>query len=639
MLRLEHLHLRRGADVLIRDANLSLHSGWKIGLTGRNGCGKSSLLNLFNGRLDADLGQYTLPTDWRVATMEQEVPALAQPALEYVLDGHAPLRAAQQALERAEAASDGAAIAHAHAALEALDAWAQPARAATVLAGLGFAEASQQQPVASFSGGWRMRLNLARVLLADADLLLLDEPTNHLDLDAVLWLQDWLRQYPGTLVLISHDRDFLDAVVGHILHIEQQTLTHYTGHYSDFERLRAEKLAHQESEYRKQQTQAEHLQRFIARFKAKASKARQAQSRVKALEKLTLSAPAHVADGFQFSFPAPLKLPNPMLDLEQVQCGYRNDDTGTEDTVILRDVHLSLRPESRIGLLGPNGAGKSTLIRTLAGQLAPLSGRFTVGPELVIGYFHQQQVDALPADGTPVALMQAAQPRWEESAVRSELGRFGFHSDDVFAPVGRFSGGEKSRLALALLVQSRPALLLLDEPANHLDLDMREALTLALQAFEGAVVLVSHDRHLLETTVDELVLVAGGSVAPFEGDLDDYARWLRERQKALQAADKPATDAPRQDARAKRQEAAQRRNALRPLQQVVTRQEKALDACQTALTALETEMADETLYTPERKAELAAKVAEQGRLRQQQAQLEAALLDAMEALEAAEQDL
>ncbi|MCH8544012.1 MAG: ATP-binding cassette domain-containing protein [Alcanivorax sp.] len=636
MLRLEHLDLRRGPDVLIRDANLSLHNGWKIGLTGRNGCGKSSLLNLFNGRLEADRGEFNRPADWHIATMDQEVPALTCSALDYVLDGHVSLRQHQQTLAEAEAREDGDAIARAHAALDNINAWSMPARAATVLAGLGFADAVQGNPVGSFSGGWRMRLNLARVLLADADLLLLDEPTNHLDLDAVLWLEDWLRQFPGTLVLISHDRNFLDAVVGHILHIEQQALTHYTGNYSDFERLRAEHLARQDSEFRKQEAQAEHLKKFIARFKAKASKAKQAQSRVKALEKLELIAPAHADDGFQFNFPVPDKLPDPMLDLEQVQCGYPAADA---PTVILRDVTLNIRPESRIGLLGPNGAGKSTLIKTLAGQLQPLAGRYTIGPDLVIGYFHQQQVDALPADGTPITLMQAAQPRWEESKVRSELGRFGFQGDDVFAPVARFSGGEKSRLALALLVQSRPALLLLDEPANHLDLDMREALTLALQAFEGAVILVSHDRHLLETTVDELVLVAEGGVRAFDGDLDDYARWLRERQKAARQSSAPEAEAPKQDARAKRQEAAQRRTALRPLQQAVTKQERALEQCQQQLDALEQSLTDESLYQPERKPELTDLLARQGRLRQQHNDMEATLLEAMEALEEAEQAL
>ncbi|KAF0807857.1 ABC transporter ATP-binding protein/permease [Alcanivorax sp. S71-1-4] len=633
MLRLEHLDLRRGPDVLIRDADLTLHGGWKIGLTGRNGCGKSSLLNLLAGQLEADRGHYQRPADWRIATMAQEVPALPQAAIEYVLDGHPQLRTFEQALANAEAREDGEAIAHAHAQLDSINAWALPARAATILAGLGFAEPVQRQPVASFSGGWRMRLNLARVLLTDADLLLLDEPTNHLDLDAVLWLQDYLVQFRGTLLLISHDRDFLDAVVGHILHIEQQQLTLYTGNYSGFERLRAEHLARQESEYRKQTAQAEHLKKFIARFKAKASKARQAQSRVKALEKLELIAPAHIADGFRFTFPEPLRLPNPMLDLEQVQCGYR--DQG--ETVILSEVTLNIRPESRLGLLGPNGAGKSTLIKTLAGHLAPLGGRYTIGPELVIGYFHQQQVDALPQDDHPIALMQAAQPTWEESRVRSELGRFGFHGDDVFSPVKRFSGGEKSRLALALLVQQKPALLLLDEPANHLDLDMREALTLALQAFEGAVVLVSHDRHLLETTVDELVLVAGGRVTPFDGDLNDYARWLRENQKAAQ---KPAVStAPKQDAKAKRQEAAQRRTALRPLRQAVEKLEKQLAGCETKLADIEQALADETLYQPDNKQRLTTLLAEQGALRQQQEKIEESMLLAMEELEQAEQAL
>ncbi|MCK0538806.1 ATP-binding cassette domain-containing protein [Alcanivorax quisquiliarum] len=636
MLRLEQLALRRGPDILIRDADVTLHAGWKVGLTGRNGCGKSSLLTLLSGELEADRGHYQRPADWRIASMAQEVPGLSQPAIEYVLDGNIRLRASEQALADAEARQDGEAIARAHAALESINAWALPAQAATVLAGLGFAEGVQRQPVASFSGGWRMRLNLARVLLSDADLLLLDEPTNHLDLDAVLWLQDYLSQFRGTLVLISHDRDFLDAVVGHVLHIEQQKLTLYTGNYSAFERLRAAHLARQDSEYRKQVAQAEHLKKFIARFKAKASKARQAQSRVKALEKLELIAPAHVADGFRFTFPPPAKLPDPMLDLEGVSCGYRNEDGAA---TILRDVQLSIRPESRIGLLGPNGAGKSTLIRTLAGQLAPLGGRYTVGPELVIGYFHQQQVDALPQDALPFTLMQQAQPKWEESRVRSELGRFGFHGDDVFAPVGRFSGGEKSRLALALLVQQAPALLLLDEPANHLDLDMREALTLALQAFEGAVVLVSHDRHLLETTVDELVLVAGGSVASFDGDLEDYARWLRERHKAAQKPAEAADSAPRHDARAKRQEAAQRRTALRPYRQAVEKQENALATCSAKLTELEQALADETLYQPQHKNRLAELITNQGRLRQQHEDIEDALLAAMEALETAEQAL
>ena len=628
MIQLENLRLRRGPDILLDQATITLHGGWKIGLTGRNGCGKSSLFALLTGQLEADAGGLSLPADWRMAIMAQEVPALDQPAIDYVLDGNTPLRAAEKALREAEASGDGMAIGHAHEKLDALNAWSLPARAAEVLAGLGFAADTQSNPVASFSGGWRMRLNLARVLLADADLLLLDEPTNHLDLDAVLWLQDWLQQAPQTLLLISHDRDFLDATISHILHIEQQRLTLYSGNYSAFERQRAERLAQQSHVYEKQKAQAAHLQKFIDRFRAQATKARQAQSRLKALARLELIAPAHAEDGFSFSFPKPLKLPNPMLDLVKVQCGYG-------DTAILRDVTFSIRPESRLGLLGPNGAGKSTLIKTLATQLAPLGGKFTVGPELVIGYFHQQQVDALPQDKTAFALMQLAQPKWEELQVRKELGRFGFHGDDAFAEVKRFSGGEKSRLALALLVQQKPALLLLDEPANHLDLDMREALTMALQEFEGAVVLVSHDRHLLETTVDELVLVANGTVTEWDGDLDDYARWLRERSKQATAASNSSNGV--SDNKLKRQQAAQKRANLKPLKQAADKLEKQLEKLQQQLAEVETKLGDEALYQADQKAALNELIARQGTLRKQCEGVESDWLDAMTALEEAEQ--
>lgn len=627
MIQLDNLRLRRGPDILLDQATITLHGGWKIGLTGRNGCGKSSLFSLLTGQLEADAGSLSLPADWRMAIMAQEVPALAQPAIDYVLDGNTTLRAAEQALRDAEASGDGMAIGHAHEKLDALNAWSLPARAAEVLAGLGFAADAQSNPVASFSGGWRMRLNLARVLLADADLLLLDEPTNHLDLDAVLWLQDWLQQAPQTLLLISHDRDFLDATISHILHIEQQRLTLYSGNYSSFERQRAKRMAQQTHVYEKQKAQAAHLQKFIDRFRAQATKARQAQSRLKALAKLELIAPAHAEDGFSFSFPKPLKLPNPMLDLVKVQCGYG-------DIAILQEVTFSIRPETRLGLLGPNGAGKSTLIKTLATQLAPLGGKFTVGPELVIGYFHQQQVDALPQDKTAFALMQLAQPKWEELQVRKELGRFGFHGDDAFAEVKRFSGGEKSRLALALLVQQKPALLLLDEPANHLDLDMREALTMALQEFEGAVILVSHDRHLLETTVDELVLVANGTVTEWDGDLDDYARWLRERNK--QSASTGSDGSP-SDNKLKRQQAAQKRANLRPLKQAADKLEKQLEKLQQQLAEVETKLGDEALYQPDQKVALSDLLARQGTLRKQCESVESDWLDAMTSLEEAEQ--
>ena len=431
MIQLDKLVLRRGGEVLIDSASLSVHGGWKTGLTGRNGCGKSSLLAMLRGELDADSGDLALPADWRIAHMDQEIPALDCTALAFVLDGNQPLREAEAALERAERAADGDAIARAHAQLETLDAWRQPARAATVLAGLGFSEQSQQQAVATFSGGWRMRLSLARVLLSDADLLLLDEPTNHLDLDAVLWLQDWLQKTPCSLVLISHDREFLDAVVDHVIHIEHRRATLYNGNYSAFERQRREQLAQQDALREKQAAQVAHLQQFVDRFRAKATKARQAQSRLKALARLPDIAPAHVDAGFDFRFFTPARLPDPMIDLRGVSCGYEN-------SAILSGVTLALRPESRIGLLGPNGAGKSTLIRTLAGELEPLAGEASRDPDLAVGYFHQQQVDALPADDTPFALLQRQHPERGELEVRKALGQFGFHGDEVFDPVARF---------------------------------------------------------------------------------------------------------------------------------------------------------------------------------------------------------
>ena len=634
MLSLEHINLRRGSELLLEDANFVLHKGARVGLVGKNGSGKSSLFKLIMGELEVDGGELNRPADWRLAMMAQEVPALEQAAVEYVLDGHHSLRRAEAALADAQARGDDAALASAHADLDTLRAWEQPARAAALLAGLGFSEAQQQQPVSAFSGGWRMRLNLAQVLISDADLMLLDEPTNHLDLDAILWLQQWLIQHPGALMLISHDRAFLDATVNEILHIEKGRLKRYSGTYSDFERQRAEQLSLQQKMHEKQQVQIAHLQKFIDRFKAKATKAKQAQSRVKALEKLERIGPAHVDSGFSFGFLKPDRLPNPMVTLDDATCGYPG-------TPILTGVTLSLRPESRIGLLGPNGAGKSTLIRTLVGELQALAGHLEPDPDLKVGYFHQQQVDRLAADDTPYQLINRAHPKWTEQKVRNELGSFGFHGDEVFEPVGRFSGGEKARLALALIVHEKPALLLLDEPANHLDLEMREALTLALQEFEGAVLLVSHDRHLLETTVDEFQLVAEGTVRPFDGDLDDYARWLQQSRRDAQAARRPAEPAGgRDDARQRRQDAAKRREQLRPLKKEVEKLEKALDRESAALTEVETRLGDETLYTDTgRKDELNELLARQGELKSRHEELEMALLDAMERLEAAEAEI
>lgn len=632
MLSLEHINLRRGTSLLLEDANFTLHQGQRVGLVGKNGSGKSSLFKLISGELDTDAGQLSRPTDWRLAMMAQEVPALPQPAIDYVLDGHQELRAAERELARAQDNDDSDAMAHAHARLDTLRAWEQPARAATLLAGLGFSEAQQQQPVSAFSGGWRMRLNLAQVLLANAELVLLDEPTNHLDLDAILWLQQWLVQQPGALMVISHDRAFLDATVGEILHIDQGRLRRYTGTYSDFERQRAEQLSQQQKLYEKQQTQIAHLQKFVDRFKAKASKAKQAQSRVKALEKLERIAPAHVDSAFRFSFHTPKRLPDPMIDLEGVGCGY-------DGQPVLTNVTLNLRPESRLGLLGQNGAGKSTLIRTLVGELPAIGGHLLHGPDLVIGYFHQQQVDRLDARDTPYQLLNREYPQWSEQQIRNELGGFGFHGDEVFAPIGRFSGGEKARLALSLIVQQKPSLLLLDEPANHLDLDMREALTMALQDFAGAVVLVSHDRHLLETTVDEFLLVADGGVRPFDGDLDDYARWLQQARRDEQAEAKADdTRSPvRDDAKQRRQDAARRREQLRPLKKTMEKCEQRLELAGRELAEVEMLLGDEGLYTDSaRKQELADLLARQGQLRNEKEEQEMALLEAMEALEEAE---
>ena len=633
MLSLEHINLRRGPELLLEDASFVLHKGTRVGVVGRNGSGKSSLFKLIMGELESDGGTVQRPADWRFSMMVQEVPALAQPALDYVLDGNRALRHWEAALAKAQDSDDNTGIARAHAELDALRAWEQPARAATLLAGLGFSDSQQQQPVSAFSGGWRMRLNLAQVLISDADLMLLDEPTNHLDLDAILWLQQWLVQHPGALMLISHDRAFLDATVSEILHIEHGRLKRYAGDYSDFERQRAEQLSLQQKLHDKQQAQVAHMQKFIDRFRAKATKAKAAQSRIKALEKLERIAPAHVDSGFEFDFKTPLKLPNPMVLLENAACGY-------QDTTILSAVSMSLRPESRVGLLGPNGAGKSTLIRTLMGELPALSGHVQRDPDLKVGYFHQQQVDRLTADESPYQLLHRQHPNWSEQQLRNELGRFGFHGDNVFDPVGRFSGGEKARLGLALIVHQKPSLLLLDEPANHLDLDMREALTMALQSFDGAVVLVSHDRHLLETTVDEFQLVAEGGVRPFDGDLDDYARWLQQSRREAKAPAGDNKTAGKDDAKQRRQDAARLREQLRPLKKEVEKLEKQLDRLGTELSEVETALGDETLYTdPARKSELSELLSRQGDLKSRHEEAEMALLEAMQALEDAEADL
>lgn len=628
MIRLNQLTLQRGPQRLLEAADLTLHAGQKTGLIGANGAGKSSLFALLRGQLSPDAGDCQMPPDWRIAHMRQEVDDLTRHAVAYVLDGDQSLRLVQQQLASAEQAQDDAALARLHAELEQVGGYTADARARKLLAGLGFSSTQMEQTVGSFSGGWRMRLNLAQALMCPSDLLLLDEPTNHLDLDAILWLEDWLKSYPGTLLLISHDRDFLDAAVEQIAHLEQQKLTLYRGGYSAFERTRAERLAQQQQAYEKQQAQRAHMEDFIRRFKAKATKARQAQSRIKALERLEELAPAHVDSPFDFQFREALKVSSPLLDMVEVNLGYG-------DKTVLQKVKLQLTPGARIALLGPNGAGKSTLIKTLAGELQEQSGKLTRGENLAIGYFAQHQLDALDPKASPLLHMQRLAPTEREQTLRDFLGGFDFRGERCDEPVVNFSGGEKARLALALIAWQRPNLLLLDEPTNHLDLEMRLALTLALQDFEGAVLVVSHDRHLLKSTADEFLLVADGVVQPFEGDLDDYARWLVAFRAKQQAPGQEAASAEKvgNDKRAQRQAAAALRQQLAPYRKKAEQLERQLADVQSQLAKVEEQLADTGLYEAARKDDLKARLAEQAQLKEQETVLEESWLEALECLE------
>jgi ATP-binding cassette subfamily F protein 3 len=524
VIRFSNVTLRRGAKPLLEGADVSINPGERIGLIGANGSGKSSLFLLLRGELHTDKGEGAFPAQWRIAHVAQETPALERPALEYAIDGDTTLRRLEAQLA---AAHDGLRIAELHAALADADAYTVRSRAERLLAGLGFKDDELGRPVSSFSGGWRMRLNLAQALMCPSELLLLDEPTNHLDLDAILWVEEFLKRYAGTLIVVSHDRDFLDAVVTAVVHIDQKKLRRYGGNYSSFEQQRAQALVLAQSQIDKQQRERAHLQSFIDRFKAKATKARQAQSRMKMLAKMEELAPLHVAAPFSFEFREPLRAPDPLLVLEEVVAGYG-------DQCVLENVNLSLQSEQRIGLLGVNGAGKSTFIKTIAGALAPLGGNAIFNKGLVIGYFAQHQVEMLRDDQSPLWHLARLAPATREQELRNYLGGFNFPGDRASASIEHFSGGEKARLALALIVWQRPNLLLLDEPTNHLDLETREALAVALAQFEGTLVLVSHDRHLLRATTEQLLIVAGGRVQPFDGDLDDY------RESLLQSKLEPA---------------------------------------------------------------------------------------------------
>jgi len=632
MIRLQNLTLQRGPQRLLEDAELTLHAGQKAGLIGANGAGKSSLFALLRGELGPDAGDCQLPADWRIAHMRQEVDTLERLAVDYVLDGDAHLRQVQRELAAAEAAHDGSAIARLHTELDSADGYTADARARKLLAGLGFSNEQMERQVGDFSGGWRMRLSLAQALMCPSDLLLLDEPTNHLDLDAILWLEDWLKSYPGTLLLISHDRDFLDSVVDHVAHLEQRKLTLYRGGYSAFERARAERLAQQQQAFEKQQAQRAHMEKFIARFKAQATKARQAQSRIKALERLEELAPAHVDSPFDFSFREADKVSSPLLDLAEGRLGYG-------EKTVLQQVKLQLVPGARIGLLGPNGAGKSTLIKTLAGELEPLGGRLSRGENLVVGYFAQHQLDSLDPKASPLLHFQRLAPTEREQTLRDFLGGFDFRGPRCDEPVLNFSGGEKARLALALIAWGKPNLLLLDEPTNHLDLEMRLALTMALQEFAGAVLVVSHDRHLLKSTTDEFLLVADGRVQAFNGDLEDYARWLVDFRARQAPVSTGAAAADKTDKRAQRQAAAALRQQLAPYKREADKLEKDLGKLHEQLAALETRLGDAAIYEAARKDELRDLLAEQASLKNREATLEEAWMAALEHLESLDQQL
>jgi len=565
-----------------------------VGLTGANGCGKSSLFALLRGELHADHGDCEIPTNWRIASVAQETPALAVPAIETVLDGDAELRAIERSLAAAEFAQDGHRVGELHARLQEIGGYGARARAAALLSGLGFADAEFARPVAEFSGGWRMRLNLAQALIARSDLLLLDEPTNHLDLDAVVWLEKWLAGYGGTLLLISHDRELLDGCVTHVAQISSRRLALFTGNYSAFEEQRSAQLAVQQAMYEKQQREISHLERFITRFRAKATKARQVQSRLKALDRMERSAAAHVDAPFEFEIPAPARAPDPLLSLEHVAAGYTQE-------VVLRGVSLTLRPGARLGLLGPNGAGKSTLVKLLAGELAPQAGRRHEGRGLVIGYFAQHQLERLRGEESPLAHLMRQEPTAREQSLRDYLGGFDFRGAMADAPVAPLSGGEKSRLALALLVRQRPNLLLLDEPTNHLDLEMRHALTRALAEYEGSLVLVSHDRALLRMVCDGFVLIANGRAEDFEGDLDDYIAWTAARRSdgarnakdSTSGASKLARKEARDAAAVERQARLARR---RPLVKEVEGLERQLAYWQYEKHNLDSQLADPAFY-------------------------------------------
>jgi ATP-binding cassette subfamily F protein 3 len=629
MIRLNELSLRRGIKSLLENVSLTLHDGQKVGLTGANGVGKSSLFGLFLGYLQPDAGSLDLPPHQVVAHVAQETPPDSRPAQEYVLDGDRELREVQQRMEATDPEHDGLAYAHLQSHFEAIGGYTAGARAARLLHGLGFTPGDELRSVSEFSGGWRMRLNLAQALMCRSDILLLDEPTNHLDIDAVIWLQDWLLAYTGTLVLISHDRDFLDEVCDHIIHIENRKATMITGNYSAFELRRAELLSQQQAARDKQQREIAHIQSYVERFRAQATKARQAQSRLKALARMELIAQAEADSPFDFHLLPPLKLPRPLLTFDQVSAGYGERRQ-------LDGVSFTLSPGDRIGLLGANGAGKSTLIKAMAGVLDIQGGKRVAAQDLRIGYFAQHQIEQLSLDESPLWHVQRLNPVATEKELRNFLGGFDFQGDQALVSIAPFSGGEKARLALALLIYQRPNLLLLDEPTNHLDLEMRDALNRALQDFDGALVLVSHDRYLLRSVADQFWWVASHRLQPFDGDLDDYRRVLAEHRRAMQD-DTATAKKPEPARRDQRKQDAGQRQQLRALQQVFDRAEREVDKLTQSRSDLETELADPALYLAENRARMQRIVQQKNELASQLQDAENRWLEAGEALDNARQ--
>ena len=615
MLNIQNLSYLQGGIPLLQDVNLQAYTNQRIGLVGKNGCGKSTLFRLIRGEIKPDGGEVSIQTGKTIAFVEQEIINSDQPALEFILDGDAELRLLEKTLAQENHDTEWFDAQHR---FEDIDGYGSRARAAQMLNGLGFANDTLDHPVTSFSGGWRMRLNLARALMHRADLLLLDEPTNHLDLEAILWLEQYLARYPGSILLVSHDREFLNACVNRIAHMHDQTMDCYTGDYDDFERSRTEKIALQNQAFNKQQEKIAHLENFVRRFRAKATKAKQAQSRIKALDRITRIAAAHITDGhFELEIEAPERSPDLLIRAEKMGFTYG-------DKTLFRNIELVLRAGARIALLGPNGAGKSTLIKLLVGTLQPTSGTLEITPDIRIGYFAQHQLENLDNAATPLQHMERLAPRETTLVLRNFLGRFGLAGDSEDRPVASFSGGEKSRLALALLAWQKPHLLLLDEPTNHLDLDMRDALTIALEEYTGAVVIVSHDRSLIRAVADELWLVADGEAKLFDGDLEDYKSWIETRR-------------PREAATQARQEKPRTKSAPRPnrkvLQSKQSKLETVLATAHAALAIVNQQLADPATYASPDRDKIGELNAEHARLKAKVAELEESWLELEMAME------